>query len=204
MRRPLLAAAVLALLTMLAAPPAFAAPTLQVSATEGLEDGQTITVDGSGFASGLKGIAVGQCRVGYKGPSDCNTSGGATFRNADADGAFPRVTIKLATSFSDIDCTKEQCIIAAAPLPTNSGPEEVRANTVEIPLYFGDAAPVEAAPAASTAPPVQTLAPAATGAVLRADDSDNTALTVLIGTNLVLIGGGLYLGFGRRRTGASR
>ena len=144
---------IVGLLTFVASPPSFAAPTLQVSATEGLEQGQSITVGGSGFTPGLKGIAVGQCRVGYVGPSDCNLSGGATFRNADADGAIATVTIKLATSFGDIDCLKEPCIIAAAPLPTTSGPEEVAANTIEVPIYFGDAKPAtaEAAPASVAA-----------------------------------------------------
>lgn len=205
-------ALVLAVVTLVAAPPAFAAPTLQVSATENLEAGQSITIEGSGFAPNLKGIAVGQCRVGYTGPSDCNLSGGATFRNADANGAIATVTVKLATSFGDIDCLKEQCIIAAAPLPTTSGPEEVAANTVEVPIYFGKAAPAApaaaettaaAAPAVDTA--VDTAAPAATSAVLTSGDGDSSSmLTLLVLSNLVLAGAGLYLGLGRKKKAVAR
>lgn len=202
---------IVGLLTFVASPPSFAAPTLQVSATEGLEQGQSITVGGSGFTPGLKGIAVGQCRVGYVGPSDCNLSGGATFRNADADGAIATVTIKLATSFGDIDCLKEPCIIAAAPLPTTSGPEEVAANTIEVPIYFGDAKPAtaEAAPAsvAAVAPAEAQVASSASPALLTAGAADNTVLYALVATNLALLGAGLYLGLGRqdrRRSAVAR
>ncbi|WP_372727740.1 neocarzinostatin apoprotein domain-containing protein [Nocardioides sp.] len=195
------------ILGLVVAPASFAAPALSVSATEGLTDGQTITVDGSGFAPNLKGIAVGQCRTGYVGPADCNLSGGATFRNADASGSIATVTLKLAVTFGDVDCLKEQCIMAAAPLPTTSGPEEVAANTVEVPLYFGDAAPA-AAPAAPAAPPAAApavLTPAAgdqdgssTPLVLTsAAPADNSVLYVLIATNLLLAGAGLFLGLTR-------
>jgi hypothetical protein len=187
------------------AAPAFAAPTLTVSATEGLTDGQTITIEGGGFAPNLKGIAVGQCRVGFTGPADCNLSGGATFRNADADGNIDSVTVKLAIKFADVDCTVEQCIIAAEPLPTTSGPEEVAANSVEVPIYFGDAAPAAAAPpAAAPAAPVAAApvaaAPAGTTDLqLTSAETDNTVLYVLLGSNVVLVALGLYLGLGRGR-----
>ncbi len=209
-RRVALALLVLGVLTVVSAPASFAAPTLDVSATEGLKTGQTITVDGSGFAPDLKGIAVGQCRVGYEGPDDCNLNGGATFRNADANGVIETVTIKLAESFGDIDCTQEQCVIAAAPLPTTSGPEEVAANTVEVPLYFGDAAPAAPAPAAEpetaapaapaaavpVAPPVTDTAVLTAGA--GSDDNGTGILAALIATNVLLAAVGIYLGTRRR------
>lgn len=204
-RTPLLTAAALGLVALVAAPPAYAAPALVVSATENLEEGQKITVEGSGFAPGLAGIAVGQCKVGYEGPADCNLPGGATFRNADANGAIATVNLTLTTSFGGIDCLAEQCVIAAAPLPTSSGPEDVAANTIEIPIYFGGPAPAApAAPATPSAPAVVTTnAPGASTAVLTAaeDDGDGT-LTLLILSNIALAGVGLYLGFGRRKAGA--
>ena len=109
------AALALLSLTVVWAPSASAAPKLTVSATSGLTDGQTITVSGVGFTADLKGIAVGQCKVGYAGPSDCNLQGGATFRNADGSGSIGTITLKLATSFGGIDCTTTDCVIAAAP-----------------------------------------------------------------------------------------
>ena len=207
-RLGLTALAVLAT-SLFAASPAWAAPALTVSATEGLSDGQTLTIDGSGFAANLKGIAVGQCRTGFTGPADCNLSGGATFRNADASGAIDQVTVKLSLKFGDVDCTVEQCVIAAEPLPTTSSPEEVAANSVEIPIFFGDAAAPAAAPAA-----VPAAAPAAAPAVLTpaagGEDgtstplvltsgapADNSVLYLLIATNLLLAGLGLFLGLTR-------
>ncbi|WP_372734371.1 neocarzinostatin apoprotein domain-containing protein [Nocardioides sp.] len=207
--RVLLAAVATLAIVIGVAAPAFAAPSLVVSATEGLTEGQTITIDGSGFAPNLKGIAVGQCRVGFTGPADCNLSGGATFRNADADGNIDQVTVKVSLKFGDVDCTVEQCIIAAEPLPTTSGPEEVAANSVSIPIYFGDAKPAgtapavdtgAAAPAAPAAAPVAAALPAGdvsdAAVALTSAEADNTVLVVLIVTNLALVALGLYFGLG--------
>ena len=109
------AALSLGLVTLIAAP-AFAAPTLNVSQLTGLKDGQTLTISGSGFTPNLASIAIGQCVVGYKGPSDCNTAGGATFRNADGSGSVGSFTIVVKEKFGANDCSKVQCLIAAGPL----------------------------------------------------------------------------------------
>lgn len=215
--RAVLAVLCLMVLTVVEAPLSFAAPVLTVSATTGLKTGQSIVVEGVGFAPNLKGIAIGQCRADFTGPSDCNLAGGATFRNADASGSVGTITLKLAETFGDIDCTKEQCVIAAAPLPTTSGPEEVAANTATVPLTFGKAAPpseTPATPPAGTPPapaavvvPVSDLAVAGAptaAAPLSASGDGNGVLFAVIGTNLLLAGVGLYLGMSRRRTGVSR
>ena len=136
------ACALLATLGLLAlsvvwAPSASAAPKMTVSATSGLTDGQTIQVSGSGFSPNMKGIAVGQCKVGYAGPSDCNLQGGATFRNADASGSIGQITLKVTTKFGAIDCSQIDCIIAAAPLPSSASAAEIQANTVTVPISFG-------------------------------------------------------------------
>ena len=114
--RGLAAIGALLLVTLVAAP-AFAAPAMSVSQLTGLTDGQTITISGSGFKPNLSSIAMGQCVEGYNGPSDCNTAGGATFRNADANGNVAPFTITVKEVFGAHDCTKVQCMIAAAPLP---------------------------------------------------------------------------------------
>src|SRR6478609_136001 len=125
-----LAAAAALLVVLVTAPPSFAAPTLSVSATTGLTDGQTLTISGSGFDPNLSSIAIGQCTADYVGPADCNTSGGATFKNADASGNVSSFTIVVKEVFGSHDCTKEQCVIAASPLPTNADDATIAANTV--------------------------------------------------------------------------
>ena len=73
----------------------------------------------------------------YVGPADCNTSGGATFKNADASGNVSTFTLVVKEKFGAHDCTKEQCVIAAAPLPTNADDATIAANTVVINMSFG-------------------------------------------------------------------
>lgn len=193
--RVALGAAALSLLGLVVAPAAFALPTLEVPATENLKSGQTITVTGSGFAPNLKGIAVGQCRTGFSGPADCNLQGGATFRNADAKGVIEPVTIKLAETFGDVDCMAEQCVIAAQPLPTTSGPEEVAANTVIIPIYFNGPAPADAGSGAS-APPSPAPAEEAPAAPAPVVQTAGVSSPVLTGSGSGMAGVGLGLAIG--------
>lgn len=218
----LLAATAVLALTLVWAPSASAAPRMTVSQTTNLEDGQTITVSGVGFTPNLKGIAVGQCKTGYTGPNDCNLAGGATFRNADATGSIGTVTLKVATSFGGTDCTKIKCVIAAAPLPNSSTPEEIKANTVIIPITFGappapeapqpSATPTPETPQASETPesttpesPTDTTTDAATSAPSAGSDLPHTGPTdaipvvVLGGTALLLSGLGLTLLLPMRR-----
>lgn len=204
------AALALFVVTVVAAPPSFAAPTVEVSATTGLSDGQTVTVTGSGFDADLKGIAVGQCKEGFVGPTDCNLQGGATFRNADASGAITSVTLKLAVTFGGTDCTKVQCVIGAAPLPTNASAAVVQANTAVIPLTFGAAEeePAETpgasvAPVATTAPaaPTEPTAPAAERAadLPKTGPSESLPVILIAGSALLLTGAGLLVLLPRRR-----
>lgn len=219
-RKVLLGALALVVVGLVNAPASQAAgPSLDVSATDQLTDGQTITVDGSGFAPDLKGIAVGQCREGFEGPSDCNLAGGATFRNADSSGAFATVTIKLSPKFGDIDCATEQCVIAAEPLPTTSSPEEVAANSVAIPIYFGEKAPAADSTQAPVGEPDQAAVDTSTPATVAAEPlsgdlevvsaasvtggGDGLGAVLLAGVIGLLAGAGLMLGW-RRRQGAVR
>ncbi|MDX6744357.1 neocarzinostatin apoprotein domain-containing protein [Actinocorallia sp. A-T 12471] len=148
----------LALVAALALPgPVLAAEPakLTVSATEGLTDGQTITVEGSGFKPGLTGIAVGPCIEGYtNGLNHCDLDHGAKFVSADDKGNLPKVTLELHPQFKEYDCLKQQCVIGAAPLPDAVPSSVLKANTVNVPLMFEGATftPTEAAlPGASDA-----------------------------------------------------
>lgn len=137
--------------TMVVAPPAFAQATLNVSQTEGLSDGTVVTISGSGFAPGLKGIAIGQCIEGMTGPSECNTQGGATFKDADANGNIAEFTLVVKEKFGPYDCTTQQCVFGAQPLPGAVDEATVKANTVYYNLSFGEVA-AEEPPAAAPAP----------------------------------------------------
>ncbi|GAB4586542.1 neocarzinostatin apoprotein domain-containing protein [Nocardia sp. IFM 10818] len=130
-------------------------PTLVVSASSGLTEGQRITVDGSGFRPGLAAVAVGLCVRGFtSGVRDCDLGGGATFVNIAADGTFPTVTLTARPRFHDIDCTRQQCVIAAAPLPGAEPQAVIDANSAEVPVDFAGAPPL----AATTPVPVAARA----------------------------------------------
>jgi len=188
-------AAVAALLVVLVtAPPSFAAPTLNVSATTGLTDGQIITISGSGFDANLESIAIGQCKAGYVGPADCNTLGGAQFKNADASGNVASFTIKVAEKFGSTDCTKQQCVIAAAPLPTNTDAAKIKANTYIVNISFGAAATADPTAAATTQPTDTSTLPK-TGA------GDSMPVLMLGATALLAGGVGLMLLVPGRRRG---
>ncbi|ROO88514.1 neocarzinostatin family protein [Actinocorallia herbida] len=150
----------LALVAALALPltgPAAAAEgaKLTVSATEGLTEGQTITVEGSGFKPGLQGIAVGPCIENYtNGLDHCDLDHGAKFVTADAKGNLEKITLELHTQFKDFDCLKQQCVIGAGPIPDQVPSSVYKANIVKVPLMFEGATftPTEAAlPGASDA-----------------------------------------------------
>ena len=148
------ACALLATLGLLAlsvvwAPSASAAPKLTVSATSGLTDGQTIQVSGSGFSPNMKGIAVGQCKVGYAGPSDCNLQGGATFRNADANGSIGTVNLKVTMKFGAIDCSQSTASLRPRHCPARPSAAEIQAQHGDRADHLGwrRAPPAEQTPA---------------------------------------------------------
>jgi LPXTG-motif cell wall-anchored protein len=192
--RGLAAVAALLLVTLVAAP-AFAAPSMNVSQLTGLQDGQTLTISGSGFEPNLNSIAIGQCVEGYTGPADCNTATGATFRNADAQGNFGPLTIKVAEVFGDFDCTKVQCMIAAAPLPNAVDAATVSANTVEMNISFASA---EAPAPTETADPDDEVA---TDPLPQTGAGDSIPALLLAATAMLAIGAGLVLLVPSRRRG---
>lgn len=199
------AALALFVVAVFSASPSFAAATLEVSAKDGLKDGQTVTLSGGGYKAGLKQIAAGQCVEGYTGPGDCNLQGGATFRNADAKGSIGTFTIVVKQKFGAHDCTKVKCVIASGPLPTAADKATVAANQVIIPITFGAAAAPAAETPAATTPTTDPAAAAATpvaGAELpKTGASDLLPIIVLGAGAFMLVGAGLRLGL-RSKGGA--
>jgi len=200
------AAAGLALLVVMVAyaPPSLAAPSVTVSKTSGLSDGETITVTGSGFAPNMASIAVGQCKKGYTGPTDCNLQGGATFRTADASGKIATVTLKVATTFGGTDCTKVACVIGVAPLPTNATPAEVTANTADIAITFGAAdtgteASSDTSTATDTSDTATDTSTDASADLPKTGPTDSLPVILIGGSALILTGAGLLVIMPRRR-----
>ncbi|MCL3818709.1 neocarzinostatin apoprotein domain-containing protein [Aeromicrobium wangtongii] len=193
-------ASALFVVAIMGAAPSYAAASMDVSATQGLKDGQKITISGSGFTPGLKQIAAGQCVEGYTGPGDCNLQGGATFRNADAKGSIGTFTIVVKQKFGPHDCTKVKCVIAAGPLPTVADAKTVKANEVIMPMTFGAAAEAPAAaPAAETpaaaAPATEAAdAPAAASELPKTGAGDVLAYAVVGAGLFLLVGAGLRFG----------
>lgn len=193
--RALISALALFFVTFVAAPPAFASATLDISQTQGLKDGQSVTISGSGFKPGLKSIAIGQCVDGMKGPADCNTAGGATFVDADASGNIASTTIVVKEKFNAFDCTKQKCVIGAQPLPGAEDAATVAANSFYSDISFGEvaAAPVAAPAAAPAAPGGDTLPQTGPG--------EELATILVFGVLLLLLGGATLWFMPRRRDG---
>lgn len=193
--RVLAALAALAVV-LVTAPPGFAAPALSISQTDGLTDGQTVTISASGFEPNLSSIAIGQCVEGYVGPADCNTVGGAVFKNADAQGNVASFQIKVSEVFGGHDCSKVQCVIAGAPLPTNADDATIAANSYVAKISFGAAAPAEPSATASTD---------ASSSLPKTGAGDSVPVLLLGATALLAAGVGIMLLVpGRRREGTHR
>ena len=190
MLRALSCAVAVLFVGFVAAPPAFAAPTLNVSQTEGLKDGTVVTISGSGFTPNLKNVAIGQCIEGMKGPSDCNTAGGATFKNVDAQGNIGQFTLVVKEKFGSFDCTTQKCVFGAQPIPGQADAATISANSAFYDLSFGAAA---AAPAPTTAP-AATTAPASGEQLPKTGPGEELALALGLGL-LLLVAGGATLRF---------
>lgn len=183
--RALSGAVALFFVAFIAAPPAFAAATLNVSQIEGLQDGQQVTISGSGFTPGLKSIAIGQCVEGMTGPADCNTAGGASFVDADDQGNIPETPIVVKEAFNSFDCSQQQCVIGAQPLPGAVDAATVEANSVYFNISFG-----EVAPAAAEEPATAPAAAGGSGDELpRTGPGAELAMAAFLGTLLLLLGG---------------
>jgi hypothetical protein len=104
--------------------PAASGPQLVVTPAEGLTDGQTVQVTGSGFTPG-KSLAVAQCRIDNQGPADCHTAG-STFVTVAADGTLTaEIRIKtgpIGTASAVCDAATP-CSVGTADISDPTGPD---------------------------------------------------------------------------------
>lgn len=144
------ATAALVALTALAGPAAAAGPSITVSPSSGLHNGQTVTVTGAGFTPNYANMVVVQCAASATGANGCDTSD-VKFTKANAQGAFT-ATLTVRSSFGSTDCTKVDCIVQGHEgFSASSGKTGTSA-----PLHFGTAAqpaPKSSARSAATPPP---------------------------------------------------
>ncbi|MGY2063613.1 GPS-CTERM domain-containing protein, partial [Nocardia gipuzkoensis] len=85
---------------------------------------------------------------------DCDLDGGATFVNIAGDGTVPTVTLTAHSRFKGIDCLRQRCVIAAAPLPGTEPAPVLAANSAAVPVDFvGSELPATTTPAAAAAAP---------------------------------------------------
>ncbi|GIE90281.1 neocarzinostatin apoprotein domain-containing protein [Actinoplanes regularis] len=178
--------------------PAAAKPTLHVSKTTGLKNGDTITVYGTGFTKNLENIALGQCVKNPSTSTDCNLSGGAEFVSSDGSGRTKTVTLKLATTFSGHKCGTSGCVIAAQLLPSSNPDDVVEANKVQVAITFSSGSTSTTSPTATTGSDTGS-----SDSLPKTGPGMEWATMTLIGTALLLPGLGLLamLPARRRRLG---
>lgn len=142
-------AAAAAALTLVLAMPASAAtdPSVTVSPSSGLSNGQTVTVTGSGYAANAS-VNLVECAANAQGASGCDI---ASFKpvTADSSGGFTE-SFKVASSFGSTDCTKVDCVINGAAGTSPSAPTGTSA-----PLKFA----AVVTPTSSPAPSSSSVAP---------------------------------------------
>jgi hypothetical protein len=104
-----LAVAALGALLGFAGPASAAGPSITVSPSSGLTNGQNVTVKGSGFTAKYPNMVVVECAATATGANGCDTND-VKFTKADANGAFT-VTLTVRSKFGSTDCTKVECIV---------------------------------------------------------------------------------------------
>ncbi|MEU0876330.1 neocarzinostatin apoprotein domain-containing protein [Nocardia brasiliensis] len=176
-----------AVIAVVGAPAAQAAPALQVSQSTGLTAGQTITVTLDGLPANMAAVAVGQCKPQITSPGDCNLPG-SMLGAADGQGKWQpngdKRSIALVANVGGTDCTAAPgaCTISVTSL-TNA--TEIIAS---VPLAFG--------PAADSPKPA-----AVQNNAVDADDSDdNSAVMIGISAGAVVIIAAAVVLLARRRS----
>lgn len=128
--------------------PSQAAPTLAVSRSSGLVDGQRVTVTGSGFAAGSR-VAIYQCQAAPVGLVDCELGTGATVTAGD-DGGFS-VERQVFAVVHDVDAAVDCRAAPGCVLVANMG-FDGGASAVVAPLAFDPAAALLPPPSISVTP----------------------------------------------------
>jgi hypothetical protein len=164
-----IAVAALGALLGFAGPAAAAGPSITVSPSSGLTNGQNVTVKGSGFTANYANMVIVQCAATATGANGCDTND-VKFTKADANGAFT-VTLTVRSKFGSTDCTKVECIVQGHEgFSTTSG----KTGTSSA-LHFGAAAKPSPAPThkktTAAPPPAATSSSAAAPAPVATNSS---------------------------------
>ena len=169
---------------------------LKVSRTEGLNNGDTLTVTGAGYPAGAAvyvAQTVAKPAVGFP-----TTYGEAVKVVADDNGTFS-TELAVETSFGDVDCTATQCYVASF----SAFPNLVdRSNDAWVPIKFA----AGATPGAGSAParpapsrPSQSAGkPAVTLSTTELNRSGVTRITVS-GHGFKNSGTGIYVAAGEKQ-----
>jgi hypothetical protein len=121
-------------LALFATPASAAAPSITITPSSGLTNGQSVTVSISGFSANVATINVVQCLSTGSSASSCNVADGKLFQKTNASGALT-VTMTVRTTFGANDCTKSQCMIAA-----HEGTSATSGNNAQKNISFASAA----------------------------------------------------------------
>jgi hypothetical protein len=112
-------------------------PTVSVSPHSSLRDGQTVTVEGFGFAPNTM-LAVAECRDrgADTNLSDCNINSVITYApgkrvRSDANGHVGPLQLVVAKSFKSVNCAAEKCLVAISeprldPDPSDEGDQYIK------------------------------------------------------------------------------
>lgn len=202
------------------AAPASAAPTIIVTPHSGLTNGQSVTVTLT-FPANTSGINVVQCLAAGTGASDCDVNDAQLGKSVGTSGTVTfsmpvRATFTGLGASTPIDCTTQQCMIAAN-VGTSSNPNDSAQENISFAAATTSTsatpAPSTAATTAPSSAPSVTSTVAATGVAAGGNGGVPTgantgkALTpgtlplvaeVLGGIAVVLVAAGLLLQRRRR------
>jgi hypothetical protein len=144
-----LTAAAFCVLGVVLGGPAFAAsPSITVSPSTGLTNGQTVTVHGTGYTANVKTINVVECPVSGASQNACDITDAKLFQSTDASGSFT-VQMSVKSKLGTVDCAPAACMIVA-----HEGTDPNSGNNGEQILHFGPTETGSPISPTSTAPAV--------------------------------------------------
>jgi hypothetical protein len=115
------------------APALAASPSITVSPSTGLSDGQTVTVHGTGYTPNVHTINVVECPVSGASQNACDLTGGDAqlLQPADASGSFT-VHMPVRAKLGSVNCGVAACMIVA-----HEGISQTSGNNAQQILQFG-------------------------------------------------------------------
>jgi hypothetical protein len=119
---------------------AFAAtPSISVSPSTGLSNGQTVTVHITGFTPGANNINIVECPVSGASQNACDVTDAKLFQTVDSSGS-KTVQMTVRAKLGSVDCTVAACMIDA-----HEGTSATSGNNAQENIQFG-ATPTSSAP----------------------------------------------------------